>query len=64
MTIRFEEVWAALLARDNLHPPDLRDRMKAEFLHGAAAAFAACWRGEESERCRNEAQSLYDPPSD
>ena len=64
MTVRFEEVWAALLARDNLHPPDIRDLMKAEFLHGAAAAFAACWRGEESERCLAEAQSLYDPPSD
>jgi hypothetical protein len=36
LNIRFEEVWAALLARDNLHPPDIRDLMKAEFLHGAA----------------------------
>lgn len=59
LTERFDEVWAALEARDHSEPSD-----KAEFLRGAAAAFAACFRGDESEWCLAEAQTLHDPPSD
>jgi hypothetical protein len=62
---RFEEILAALRARDNLYPSDvgLKNLVKAEFLRGAAVAFSACWRGEESEQCLAEAQTLYDPPA-
>jgi hypothetical protein len=43
----FEEVLAALLVRDNVYPSDLEQKkmVQAEFLRGAATAFALCWRG-------------------
>jgi hypothetical protein len=61
---RFEEILAALLARDNLYPsdPEQKNLIKAEFLRGAAMAFALCWRGEESAQCLAAAQALHDPP--
>ena len=57
---RFEEVLAALSARDNLYPtePEQRNMVQAEFLHGAAKAFALCWRGEESRQCLEAAKAL------
>ena len=59
---KFEAVLAALLARDDEYPTDLehKDMVKAEFLHGAATAFALCWRGEESSQCLEAAKELYD----
>ena len=58
MMTNFEAVLAALLARDNLYPsnPEQKNMVKAEFLHGAAAAFALCWRGEESSQCLEAAK--------
>jgi hypothetical protein len=32
----------------------------AEFLRGAATAFALCWRGEESSQCLEAAKGLHD----
>ena len=57
---KFEAVLAAFLARDNLYPsdPEQKNMVKAEFLRGAAAAFALCWRGEESTQCVEAAQAL------
>ena len=62
MMTKFEAVLAALLARDNLYPsnPEQKNMVKAEYLHGAAAAFALCWRGEESSQCLEAAKELYD----
>ena len=34
--------------------------VKAEFYCTAAAAFALCWRGEESSQCLEAAKELYD----
>ena len=58
----FEAVLAALLARDNVYPSDIEQKnmVKAEFLRGAATAFALCWRGEESSQCLEAAKELYD----
>ena len=62
MITKFEAVLAALLVRDNLYPsnPEQKNMVKAEYLHGAAAAFALCWRGEESSQCLEAAKELYD----
>ena len=62
MRTTFEAVLAALLVRDSVYPSDLKQKnmVKAEFLHGAAAAFALCWRGEESSQCLEAAKELYD----
>jgi hypothetical protein len=62
MLTRFEEILAVLLARDNMYPsdPELKNMVKAEFLRGAAMAFALCWRGEESVQCLAAAQALHD----
>jgi hypothetical protein len=62
MRTTFEAVLAALLARDNLYPsdPELKNMVKAEFLRGAATAFALCWRGEESSQCLEAVKELYD----
>ena len=58
----FEAVLAALLARDNEYPSDLEQKnmVRAEFLRGAATAFALCWRGEESSKCLKAAKGLHD----
>jgi hypothetical protein len=58
----FEAVLAALLARDNVYPSDLKQKnmVRAEFLRGAATAFASCWRGEESSQCLEAAKGLHD----
>jgi hypothetical protein len=60
MMSKFEEVLAVLSARDNVYPsdPEQKNMVKAEFLRGAAAAFALCWRGEESTQCLEAAQAL------
>jgi hypothetical protein len=65
MLTRFEELLEALLARDNLYPSDpaQKNLVKAEFLRGAAKAFALCWRGEESVQCLAAAQALHDQPN-
>ena len=34
--------------------------VRAEFLRGAATAFALCWRGEESSQCLEAAKGLHD----
>jgi hypothetical protein len=62
MRTTFEAVRAALLARDNEYPTDLEQKnmVKAEYLHGAATAFALCWRGEESSQCLEAVKELYD----
>ena len=62
MMTNFEAVLAALLARDNVYPSDLEQKnmVKAEFLRGAATAFALCWRGEESSQCLEAAKGLHD----
>jgi hypothetical protein len=62
MMTNFEAVLAALLARDNVYPSDLEQKnmVKAEFLRGAAAAFALCWRGEESSQCLEASKWLHD----
>ena len=62
MRTTFEAVLAALLARDNLYPsdPEQKNMVKAEFLRGAATAFALCWRGEESSQCLEAAKGLHD----
>ena len=62
MMTKFEAVLAALLARDNVYPSDLEQKnmVKAEFLRGAATAFALCWRGEESSQCLEAAKGLHD----
>ena len=62
MRTTFEAVLAALLARDNLYPsdPQQKNMVKAEFLRGAATAFALCWRGEESSQCLEAAKGLHD----
>jgi hypothetical protein len=57
MRTTFEAVLAVLSARDNVYPSD-QNMVKAEFLRGAAAAFALCWRGEESTQCLEAAQAL------
>jgi hypothetical protein len=58
----FEAVLAALLARDHEYPSDLEQKniVRAEFLRGAATAFALCWRGEESAQCLEAAKGLHD----
>ena len=58
----FEAVLAALLARDNVYPSDLEQKnmVRAEFLRGAATAFALCWRGEERSQCLEAAKGLHD----
>ena len=60
MRTKFEAVLAALLERDNVYPSDLEQKniVKAEFLRGAATAFALCWRGEESSQCLEAAKGL------
>jgi hypothetical protein len=62
MTATFEAVLAALLARDHEYPSDLEQKnmVRAEFLRGAATAFALCWRGEESAQCLEAAKGLHD----
>jgi hypothetical protein len=62
MMTNFEAVLAALFARDNVYPSDLEQKnmVKAEFLRGAATAFALCWRGEESSQCLEAAKGLDD----
>jgi hypothetical protein len=62
MMTKFETVLDALLARENVYPSDLEQRnmVKAEFLRGAATAFALCWRGEESSQCLEAAKGLDD----
>ena len=62
MMTKFEAVLAALLARDNEYPTDLEQKnmVKAEYLHGAATAFALCWRGEESSQCLEAAKGLHE----
>jgi hypothetical protein len=62
MMSKFEEVLAVLSARDNVYPPDpeQKNMVKAEFLRGAATAFALCWRGEESSQCSEAAKGLHD----
>jgi hypothetical protein len=62
MMTKFEAVLAALLARDNEYPtdPEQKNMVKAEFLRGAATAFALCWRGEESSQCLEAAKGLHD----
>ena len=62
MRTTFEAVLAALLARDSVYPSDLKQKnmVKAEFLRGAATAFALCWRGEESSQCLEAAKGLND----
>jgi hypothetical protein len=62
MRTTFEAVLAALLARDSVYPSDLKQKnmVKAEFLRGAATAFALCWRGEESSQCLDAAKWLHD----
>jgi hypothetical protein len=59
MTTLFEAVLAALLERDNVYSSDLEQKniVKAEFLRGAATAFALCWRGEESSQCLEAAKA-------
>ena len=49
MTTLFEAVLAALLERDNVYSSDLEQKniVKAEFLRGAATAFALCWRARK-----------------
>jgi hypothetical protein len=63
MVTKFEAVLAALLARDDVYPsdPEQRNMIKAEFLLGAAAAFALSLRGDESQQCLAAAQALQDP---
>ena len=70
MMTKFEAVLAALLERDrdNVYSSDLKqtNMVKAEFLRGAATAFALCWRGEESSQCLEAAKGLHDqlePPT-
>lgn len=58
---RVEEILAALHGRDDLYPSEMKASVKAEFLRGAAAAFAACWRGEEGQQCLAAAAALDDP---
>jgi hypothetical protein len=62
MTTTFEAVLAELWARDNEYPSDLEQKnlVRAEFLRGAATAFALCWRGEESSQCLEAAKGLHD----
>ena len=62
MRTTFEAVVAALLARDNEYPSDLEQKnmVRAEFLRGAATAFALCWHGEESSQCLEAAKGLHD----
>jgi hypothetical protein len=62
MRTRFEAVLAALLARDSVYPSDLKQKnmVKAEFLRGAATAFALCWRGEESSQCLVSVRGQFD----
>jgi len=62
MMTKFEAVLAALLDRDNVYSSDLKQKnvVKAEFLRGAAQAFALCWRGEESSQCLEAAKGLDD----
>jgi hypothetical protein len=62
MTTLFEAVLAALLERDNVYSSDLEQKniVKAEFLRGAATAFALCWRGEEGSQCLEAAKGLDD----
>jgi hypothetical protein len=59
MMTKFEAVLAALLERDNVYSSDLEKKniVKAEFLRGAATAFALCWRGEESSQCLEAAKA-------
>jgi hypothetical protein len=59
MMTKFEAVLAALLERDNVYSSDLEQKniVEAEFLRGAATAFALCWRGEESSQCLEAAKA-------
>lgn len=50
--IRVEEIFAALRALD------APDELKVMFLRGAAAGFAASWRGEESKHCLTMAEGF------
>jgi hypothetical protein len=54
---KFEAVLAALLERDNVYSLEQKNIVKAEFLRGAATAFALCWRGEESSQCLEAAKA-------
>jgi hypothetical protein len=36
-----------------------KNMVRAEFLRGAATAFALCWRGEESSKCLEAAKGLH-----
>ena len=62
MMNKLAEVFAALSPRDNVFPsdPEQKNMVKAEFLRGAATAFALCWRGEESSQCSEAAKGLHD----
>jgi hypothetical protein len=62
MRTTFEAVLAALLARDSVYPSDVKQKnmVRAEFLRGAATAFALCWRGEESSQWLEAAKGLHD----
>jgi hypothetical protein len=57
MMTKFEAVLAALLERDNVYSLEQKNIVKAEFLRGAATAFALCWRGEESSQCLEAAKA-------
>ena len=57
---KLEAVLAALLERDNVYSLEQKNIVKAEFLRGAATAFALCWRGEESSQCLEAAKGLHD----
>ena len=57
---KFQAVLAALLERDNVYSLEQKNIVKAEFLRGAATAFALCWRGEESSQCLEAAKGLHD----
>jgi hypothetical protein len=54
---KFQAVLAALLERDNVYSLEQKNIVKAEFLRGAATAFALCWRGEESSQCLEAAKA-------
>jgi hypothetical protein len=54
---KLEAVLAALLERDNVYSLEQKNIVKAEFLRGAATAFALCWRGEESSQCLEAAKA-------
>jgi hypothetical protein len=59
MMTKFEAVLTALLERDDVYSSDLEQKniVKADFLRGAATAFALCWCGEESSQCLEAAKA-------